>query len=446
MGVAFIFTNKTPDVESTWWHENVHIIYESLEFEDKEECGLAALNWLQKQGESGKKHYNKATTKYEQSSWGEEGAVRLVQYLIETYGAEVFLNSNFDGNEKISKLANAIRNKFIYGKEAPTVYDILQRRRIADVYGIRQAGGGMDRGGRKSSSSEGHLSMRSGRHGESEGIQHNAETQYGSSEEKKDGTGIKHHSNDAIKNRIEALFNQAISGEFKGKPISIGRLTDAGKAYLEKISGVAFRENIDFVLNSSDLIHIYKEHFGNNEKDKGQNVPLDIEDIRNLADVISNPDKVIFFKEEKGLNRNMFYFFKEAEDGTYNLMEIYSDKKGNLTAKTFYKTKKGSNQRVIDIEKSLLLTSETSLVHSLSDAKIPQMFETPSVEDNYSREGEGAYTDDEVSFENDPISKVLGKSRHTRKQRREFAERERKRMADRVESLAKKLQLDCGGR
>ena len=79
--------------------------------------------------------------------------------------------------------------------------------------------------------------------------------------------------------------------------------------------------------------------------------------------MISSPDKIIFFKEGEGSNRNMFYFFKEAEDGTYNLMEIYSDRKGNLTAKTFYKTRKGSKQRVIDIEKSLLLTSEASLVH-----------------------------------------------------------------------------------
>ena len=79
----------------------------------------------------------------------------------------------------------------------------------------------------------------------------------------------------------------------------------------------------------------------------------------------------------------MFYFFKEAEDGTYNLMEIYSDRKGNLTAKTFYKTRKGSKQRVIDIEKYLLLTSEASLVHPLFGAKIPQMFETTSVEEKF---------------------------------------------------------------
>ena len=109
----------------------------------------------------------------------------------------------------------------------------------------------------------------------------------------------------------------------------------------------------------------------------------------------------------------MFYFFKEADDGTYNLMEIYSDRTGNLTAKTFYKTRKGSKQRVIDIEKSLLLTSEASLVHPLSGAKIPQMFETTSVEDNYSREGNGVATDSDVVMDVDPVSKVLGSPRGT---------------------------------
>lgn len=252
-----------------------------------------------------------------------------------------------------------------------------------------------------------------------------------------------YRSDNAIKNRIEALFNQAISGEFKGKPISIGRLTDAGKAYLEQISGVAFKEYVDFVLNPSDLIHIYKDHFGNNEKDKGQNIPLDIEDIRNLVDVISNPDKVVFFKEEEGSNRNMFYFFKEAEDGTYNLMEIYSDRKGNLTAKTFYKTRKDATQRVMDIEKSLLPTSETYSGAILSNAKIPQMFESASVEDDFSaREGDGSFSDDALSGMSDPMAKMLGASTYSARQRREFAERARKRMVRRAESIAKELHLD----
>lgn len=63
-------------------------------------------------------------------------------------------------------------------------------------------------------------------------------------------------------------------------------------------------------------------------------------------------------------------------------------------------------------------------------------------DDELKREGGGAYTDDEVSYENYPVAKLLGQSRRTAKQRREFAQRERQRMAERVEILAEKLHLD----
>lgn len=63
-------------------------------------------------------------------------------------------------------------------------------------------------------------------------------------------------------------------------------------------------------------------------------------------------------------------------------------------------------------------------------------------DDELKREGDGAYTDDEVSFENDPVAKLLGRPRRTAKQRREFAQRERQRMVEKVESLVKKLHLD----
>ena len=58
-------------------------------------------------------------------------------------------------------------------------------------------------------------------------------------------------------------------------------------------------------------------------------------------------------------------------------------------------------------------------------------------DDALNREGVGSYTDDELA-----LAKALGKPRGTRKQRREFAQRERQRMAERVERLAKKLHLD----
>ena len=190
------------------------------------------------------------------------------------------------------------------------------------------------------------------------------------------------------KDRIEALFNKAVSGDLKGKPISIGTLTKEGKDYLEKLSGITFKDRVDFVLNPSDLVHIYKRHFGSNEKD-GRNIPLDIDDIRSIADIISHPDKVIFSIEEGAQERKMFSFLKEADRGSYNLLEIYSDRKGNLTAKSFYKSKEGVSQRAISLARTLHSTSETGGATLNTDAKIPQMFENPSLDDeNLFRIGE----------------------------------------------------------
>lgn len=182
----------------------------------------------------------------------------------------------------------------------------------------------------------------------------------------------------APSDRVLYLFNQARAGELGGKPISVGSLTKEGKEYLERISGIKLKENVSFVLNPSDLNHIYNDHYGKNEKDTGNNIPLNDYDIRRLVDVIAFPTRVVFGEDKQG--RKVFYFLSETPSGTYNLMEIYANKKGNLTAKTYYKTKKGATQRVMELE-SLLSTSETYSGATLSDAKIPILFDIANQED-----------------------------------------------------------------
>lgn len=172
----------------------------------------------------------------------------------------------------------------------------------------------------------------------------------------------------AAKDKVVELFNKARSGEFNGKPQSIGTLTQEGKKFLEDLSGLKMKDKIDFVLNPSDLKHMNKDHFGDNEKDPGRNIPLTEEDLRSMVDVIMNPEQVVYGIEKMD-NRKAFFFLKQAEDGTLNLAEIYSDKKGNLTAKSYYKTKKGVDQRVMEIKNSLLPTPEASSGSPLSDGK-----------------------------------------------------------------------------
>lgn len=58
------------------------------------------------------------------------------------------------------------------------------------------------------------------------------------------------------------------------------------------------------------------------------------------------------------------------------------------------------------------------------------------------REGNGAYSDDELSMINDPFVKMLGEKARTAKQRKAFAARERRRMEAAAHEWADKLHLD----
>ena len=211
------------------------------------------------------------------------------------------------------------------------------------------------------------------------------------------GTMVAEESTDIlqIKRKVADLFEQAQSGEFTGKPKSIGRISSEGKAYLENLSGLTFKEYVDFVLNPSDLNHIRSDHYGENEKDNGNNVPLNDEDIQNMVDVLNQPDAILYGVDKQD-GRKLFFFLKDAGNGLYNLTEVCSTKKGNLTAKSFFKSRrKGIDQRVMEIKQTLLPTSVTYSGESLSAAKIPYLFETNK--DN----GQNLSEDDELFRDGD---------------------------------------------
>lgn len=183
--------------------------------------------------------------------------------------------------------------------------------------------------------------------------------------------------------RIEESFDAAVAGELTGKPVEIGRLTKEGREYLEKLSGLKLKDVVSFVLNPSDLAHIYRRHFGKNETD-ARNIPLTKDDIRQMAYVVSSPDKVIFGKEKSGNQRNMFFFLKETDNGSYNLMEVYSDRNGNLTAKSYFKSKEGVSQRAMLLNESSTLTSVTDGATLSDSAKLPKFFESATISEEES--------------------------------------------------------------
>lgn len=200
-----------------------------------------------------------------------------------------------------------------------------------------------------------------------------------------------------IKRKVADLFEQAQSGEFTGKPKSIGRISSEGKAYLENLSGLTFKEYVDFVLNPSDLNHIRSDHYGENEKDNGNNVPLNDEDIQNMVDVLNQPDAILYGVDKRD-GRKLFFFLKDAGNGLYNLTEVCSTKKGNLTAKSFFKSRrKGIDQRVMEIKQTLLPTSVTYSGESLSAAKIPYLFETNKDNGQNLSEGDELFRDGDAA-------------------------------------------------
>jgi putative uncharacterized protein (fragment) len=58
------------------------------------------------------------------------------------------------------------------------------------------------------------------------------------------------------------------------------------------------------------------------------------------------------------------------------------------------------------------------------------------------REGYGSYNNTELSLINDPVAKMLGKSKRSEEDNKAFAERERQRMISRISELADRLHLD----
>ena len=213
------------------------------------------------------------------------------------------------------------------------------------------------------------------------------------------GTMVAEESTDIlqIKRKVADLFEQAQSGEFTGKPKSIGRISSEGKAYLENLSGLTFKEYVDFVLNPSDLNHIRSDHYGENEKDNGNNIPLNDEDIQNMVDVLNQPDAILYGVDKRD-GRKLFFFLKDAGNGLYNLTEVCSTKKGNLTAKSFFKSRrKGIDQRVMEIKQTLLPTSVTYSGESLSAAKIPYLLETNKDNGQNLSEGDELFRDGDAA-------------------------------------------------
>lgn len=73
---------------------------------------------------------------------------------------------------------------------------------------------------------------------------------------------------------------------------------------------------------------------------------------------------------------------------------------------------------------------------------VSSLSEVSEDEETLMRSGQGSFSDNELSFINDPVAKMLGKSKRSEEDNKAFAKRERQRMISRISELADRLHLD----
>ena len=139
----------------------------------------------------------------------------------------------------------------------------------------------------------------------------------------------------------------------------------------------------------------------------------------------------MYVTEELPKGRNVVIIDNVIDKGTTALAAVSAVKGASVVA---YAYTLGDKSRVAPLKLAEPVTYDDNMrIIPLSERYNRER------EDIRYRGGEGAVSDHDVSFQNDPISKFLGKSRHSKKQQAAFAERERRRMKQAVKEVAKKL-------
>lgn len=195
--------------------------------------------------------------------------------------------------------------------------------------------------------------------------------------------------------------------------------------------------------------------YGNKLIKKAKSHKYSIQDVKDLPRYVANPIAVF-----KGSYENGYAILTEMPINGKNALVSIDIRKGevqdlNLITSIFDKNNKGvlswinggkllyaDKEKALDYLSSSAPIADATNNQELSSAtNIVRNFENPNIGEEVFRVGNGALDDDGLSMANDPRARLSGKPTRTARQRREFAERERHRMAERVSALAEKLHL-----
>ena len=182
-----------------------------------------------------------------------------------------------------------------------------------------------------------------------------------------------------------------------------------------------------------------------------------IEELRDLPRAVANPIAVFdnlgregnrsVLTELRTVNGN-FLVTIDLGKGTEADFDIVSSVFGKRRDSVAGWINKGY-MRYVDKEKALNYLHLSAPIAEASDkaelssaTKVVKDFVNPQLsEENNFREGKGELSDDMLSYLNDPMAQMMGKPRGTKKQRAQFAERERGRMQAHAEKLVERLHL-----
>ena len=182
-----------------------------------------------------------------------------------------------------------------------------------------------------------------------------------------------------------------------------------------------------------------------------------IEELRDLPRAVANPIAVFdnlgregnrsVLTELRTVNGN-FLVTIDLGKGTEADFDIVSSVFGKRRDSVAGWINKGY-MRYVDKEKALNYLHLSAPIAEASDkaelssaTKVVKDFVNPQLsEENNFREGKGELSDDMLSYLNDPMAQMMGKPRGTKKQRAQFAERERGRMQAHAQNLVERLHL-----
>ena len=111
--LAIIFPGKCEDDierDLTWWHEQAHVLTDDFGLE---QYGEAAMEWLRDH----EPNYYMKVRSYDRQNHQREAIAHFAEAMVHRYGAERFLEENFEGTGIFTTLADKLQKGYKYGRE-----------------------------------------------------------------------------------------------------------------------------------------------------------------------------------------------------------------------------------------------------------------------------------------------------------------------------------------